>query len=69
MKHGFTVGNIKKQLRLEAKHIAGQYSLLWTDLVHSKLVNIERTYRERMSEQVYDDMFDYGMDCVRKAAQ
>jgi len=66
MTRGMTIGNIKKQLRKVAPYIASQYSALWDDMVRNELFKIERLYRDRLNDAVFDDMHDYGMEHVRR---
>jgi putative heme iron utilization protein len=61
-----TIGNIKHEIRANAAHIAAQYSALWSDMVGNLLSRIERACGDRMSDQVWDEMHDYGMEQVRK---
>jgi hypothetical protein len=61
-----TVGNIRHELRAGAPYIASQYSALWSEMVGNLLTRIERACGDRMSDGVWDDMHDYGMEQVRK---
>ena len=60
-----TIGGIKAELRRQAPHIASQYSALWSEFVSDALRRMERT-GGRMSDQVFDEMHDYGMEQVEK---
>lgn len=61
-----TISNIQHELRAQAQYIASQYSALWSEMVGNLLTRIERACGGRMSDQVWDQMHDYGMDQVRK---
>jgi len=61
-----TIGNIEHELRAKAPYIASQYSALWSDMIGETLMRIERACGERMSDQVFDQMHDYGMEQVQK---
>jgi len=65
-----TIGNIKRELRTVAPMIAPQSAGLWGDMVCTTLQNIELGWNggHRMSEGVFNQMHEYGMDKVAHAA-
>jgi hypothetical protein len=64
--NSLTIGNIQHELRARAPYIASQYSALWSEMVGNRLMDIERACGDRMSDQVFDQMHDYGMAQVQK---
>jgi len=61
-----TIGEAKKELRKQAPHIAQQYSSLWSEFVTDALLRMEKQHRDRISDEVFNDLHDYGMEEVRK---
>lgn len=59
--------SVKKTLRTVAPMIAHQSAGLWGDMVRTTLQNIELGCGQRMSEQCFDVMYEYGWDQVRRA--
>lgn len=64
-----TIGNIKRELRHKASFISTFYpEYLWSDLVRGELLDVERKCQDRMSEGVFDQMHEYGMEKVHAAS-